>query len=449
MKILISCLLLVLFLDASIASCERSVLKELVSSKEKSIEQENIIVEQDIFSSLYEQLNQTLSGNLATVFRSEWKAKESFSNGIIYLKNILNRFHGSSSLLSKNKNEIEQLEHLRVQLSKAAEINGVRMRDLPGPSGSKDRTFTYYTKSILGKEGGKHQVRLRTYVRSLNLKKIGAGESVLGFFENSKFLIERGMEGDYYKLNLDNQVTYLNYSQLIARFGGEIIHFYPVHGKKLKLEVKTKLPDQMVSVSFPRLQGDNYVQKLSVGLTFSQAQQLFGTRGEGLNTKLNAIEAVASELRLSSPHQTLRTQAIFDVLREGLRQDPQFMEFTGATEYGRLALEVKLGEVNNDNLPIWAQTTLDFDMKVRQVYLDGHLINPRGIVELNRKEQTLAIDRLGDQLHIELKVPKYLVERALKNPSAVSPELKGLLDYYHELNVVNRGKFNYIINEAN
>ena len=125
------------------------------------------------------------------------------------------------------------------------------------------------------------------------------------------------------------------------------------------------------------------------------------------------------------------------------------MDFSGATEYGRLALEVKIGEKAENGDPIWVQTTMDFDMKVRGVYQQGRLLNPREVVRLNKKEHTMIVDRNSEQLHIELKVPKYLVERALHDPSSVSVELRELLGIYYELNIVNRGKFNYIIQEGN
>ena len=124
------------------------------------------------------------------------------------------------------------------------------------------------------------------------------------------------------------------------------------------------------------------------------------------------------------------------------------MDFSGATEYGRLALEVKIGDKTENGDPIWVQTTMDFDMKVRGVYHQGRLLNPREVVRLNKKEQTMIVDRNSEQLHIELKVPKYLVESALNDPSSVSLELRELLGIYHELNIVNRGKFNYIIQEG-
>ena len=109
----------------------------------------------------------------------------------------------------------------------------------------------------------------------------------------------------------------------------------------------------MESTSDRKLEGDKSIQKLSVGITYAEAIRLFGETGKAGVQKISLIEEIKRELRENSPHQTLRIEVIFDVLKEGLKHDQSFMDFSGTTEYGRLALEVKIGKKIERGYPIW------------------------------------------------------------------------------------------------
>ena len=125
---------------------------------------------------------------------------------------------------------------------------------MPGPEGASDRTFTYYTKSLLGRDGGKHQVRLRTYVRSLSVHFIKPGQIIKGFFEQNAFTIERSKHRDSYLFEIEgNQYNLSKQSYLKL---GETLYFTRPW-KKLKLEIKTRLPELMESSSYKKLEGDN------------------------------------------------------------------------------------------------------------------------------------------------------------------------------------------------
>lgn len=428
----------------AVGSCRVNGLQETIN---KVVQSGDIELTAENFNLLFDNLNKTLSGNLATVYRSEWKAKNTFAEAEQYLEKLAEFFHGDKTIAQSSKYGAQKIEDIRHQLSKIETENGLRIRDIPGPEGAIDRTFTYYTKSLSGKNGGKHQVRLRTYVRSIKLEDLKPGNKIFGFFEQSSFELIRSADGNTYYFNVGNSKHVLSKKQANRRFG-EMIYFYPPHGQSFKLEIKTRLPDEMISQHHPKLEGDNYVQKLSVGLSFPQALRLFGHKGKSFDVLIKQIEELKQEINQSKPHQILRTNAVFEVLIEGLKYDTTFLEFLGATEYQRLALEIKLGEKNDQGENIWAQTTIDYGMSVRSVYESGELLMPRLVSKRTTLNDILEVKREADETHIELKIPKYLVEIALENPDSISIELRKLIEFYHDLNVVNRGKFNYIIQES-
>ena len=103
--------------------------------RETKVTQKNFVVEQNVFERIYDNLNRTLSGNLATVFRSEWKAKNSFESGIAYLKKVIKKYHGTR-LLSPDKIGVDQIEHVRRALSLVSNPEALKIRDMPGPEGA-------------------------------------------------------------------------------------------------------------------------------------------------------------------------------------------------------------------------------------------------------------------------------------------------------------------------
>ena len=416
------------------------------------LEQEkNISISENQFLKYYNNLNRTLSGNLATVFRSEWKAKEDAAGAASYLDELIDYFSPEvKAQLKKKPTDGEDFFQDVVSAIKDRPDRSVGMRDPPPPKGSFDRTFTYYTKSIGDKSGGKHQVRLRRYLRTIDLDKIEKDTPVRGILDGQVHEIQK-IGKDKYKLKVGKKIDLTNNQmletsedlvltkqELESRYGSPaILYSYP-HAKKYKLEVKSRPHDSIGLDGHEKLQGQNYVQKLSVNLSDEQAQMLFGTANRSENL-LDQIRQLEESVLTDPKNEKERTQAVFDVLRLGAEKDSNFLKTRGSTEYKRYAFEVLLPD-KIDGKPVKIQTTFDTNMGTRNNYdTNGDFLSPIESIRLN---SLLSPKSAEEVFHIELKIPKALIERVEQGGG--SEQLKEILRIFNSYRVTNKGKFNHI-----
>ena len=91
-------------------------------------------IDKKSFLNYYNELNNTLSGNLATVFRSEWKTKESFDSGGTYLDQLIQNFGGNEKHDLRTKSGKEKIDHFVSLLKEKKHLGFIGMRDPPVPS---------------------------------------------------------------------------------------------------------------------------------------------------------------------------------------------------------------------------------------------------------------------------------------------------------------------------
>jgi hypothetical protein len=440
--------------DRTIASLNETQCSQIVKQFFPA-SNHNVAVSSQDFLRYYDDLNDTLSGNLATVFRSEWKAKEDYQQGATYLSDILIKFD-AESLVKKNakfsgKQFISRVvDHMR----EIEKIGKVSMRDPPPPIGSFDRTFTYYTKALTDGTGAKHQIRLRSYLRELVPNEMLTNIPVKGFYNGRyieiistghgqfKLITAPGFSSEKKEYIGDVTEKVLSLDQLKKEINNELTFYAYPHAKGFKLEIKTRPHDEVNHQDYEKLLGKNYVQKLSIDIDSADISLLFKDKhiknAEDMQTKLVLLKEKASK---NSKNSTDRINAIFNLLFDANELDSDFFVARGATEYRRYALELEVPDLI-DGEKVRIQTTFDYDMSVRHNYdTNGNFLDPFQSLA-NPVQKPFNKD---EDLHIELKVPKALVERAVNEK--VSDSFLELMKIFNSHQVTNKGKFKHIMNQ--
>ncbi|RZA00221.1 MAG: hypothetical protein EOP11_18560, partial [Proteobacteria bacterium] len=252
------------------------------------------------FDEITARLRKTLSGNLATVLRSEWKAKGAVAEANKYVSDLAQDFltPETRALVTKGLNPsskgyirtvakrlfdlAEEDKKLiaagKPPVLKNADLLGVR--DPAPPAGASDYTFTYYTRPVGDDAGGKHQIRVRNYLRVVNLKDMQAGVPVNAFAsDGSPLTLVRGAEPDTFQVIAGPKgqeiARKLSLAEVRQELGANPTLYAAPHGGKFKLEVKTRLKDSVSTEKYPALGGQNLVQKLDVSLSAEQVGALF------------------------------------------------------------------------------------------------------------------------------------------------------------------------------
>lgn len=440
------------------------------TSAKKSVETHKITIDEKQFDDSTQKLRATLTGKLATVWRSEWKAKLSVLESNQYVKELVeNQLSAESSKevlqgLDLHKEGFTRDVHERLfdlqSQGRATEADMLSVRDKPSPDGVKDVTFTYYTKAIQsGNEIGKHQVRIRTYVRNINLLEIKPHDLIEGYsLGGDKLSVQKldqeGFKIDITRSNGEVNSRVLSYVEAKNEFGEQISLLAP-HGKSFKLEVKTALNDEILDQKFPNLGGNHMVQKLDASLNYAQVQKLFAP----LKSKDNQLkkeesykrmDLIAAELVAKNPENKERINAVFDVMKIGVKNNSEYLSIEGATLYHRTAFESKSGY----------QSTIDRGQGVffGNMY-DVNLKNPINVIEKNNLLET----SVSDARHVEMKVPVTSISQVAgirfhdpkSAPEAkLSPADQSIIDavsIYSKFVKSNAhpGKFNYIKKNGN
>jgi hypothetical protein len=437
-----------------------------LSRIENSLPREVELSRED-FDGITNRLTNTLSGNLATVLRSEWKAKGGQADAGRYIHDLAEQFLSPATrrsvLRGLNPEEdgfVREVAGRLYRLEKAGKLrpeDRLFVRDPPAPAGVEDSTFTYYTRAVRDSDGGKHQLRIRNYVREVNLSEIAPGKAVEGIVrDGSTVRIARapGMGPAKFLVGSNGKEEVLNRAQIYDRFGNPPTFFASPHGKKFKLEVKTKLKDRVEGEAFANLAGNNLVQKLDVSLTFAQFQRLFGSSSA---PALERIAALKKELLAAPGADAARIGAVFELLEKATAADGDFLKLAGATRYSRSAFEIAVPDAIAGK-QVRLQTTVDRELAAYQELYrhDGSL---RGPEEAGRELAPVRPADPGEERHWELKVPKPLVAKSAgiseyENPGAAplievddkpaSEETNSVLARFSLCQVTNGGKFLHI-----
>jgi hypothetical protein len=377
---------------------------------------DKVVVKDQKYNSLLNNLRSTLTGKLATVWRSEWKTKLSIYRSNQYVFNLLNQNLSAQTLQAvlkdinpKSEGFVRQVHQRMYDLQKkglTTPEDKLSVRDAPPPTGATDSTFTYYTKPIVDAKGkAKHQPRIRTYLREVEFQKMSIDEAVTGSMADSSIVIFTRRGEDRFELNVNGESQFFNQAQLSSRFGKSFKMFAP-HGKSYKLEIKSALEDMIVSTQYQNLNGNHTVQKLDVTLTQAQVDFLFAPlngkfRKAQIEESQNRIETIIQQLITKDSNNEPRIRAIFDVMLEGVSGNSKFLEIEGATAYHRSAFESTTG----------FQTTVD---RNQGVYL-GDMYSPTGLknpVTVLKSNFRLATGE-EDARHVELKMPINILVDAL------------------------------------
>jgi hypothetical protein len=423
---------------------------------------DKVQVKQERFTNLLNNLRATLSGNLATVWRSEWKTKLSVVRSNEYVFNLVKQNLSKTTAdkvlkgLNPYKEGFTRQVHQRMYaLQKKGQTNTkdkLTVRDAPPPEGATDSTFTYYTKPLLDPTGqAKHQPRIRTYLREVNLSKMAVDVPVTGSFaDGSKISITKKHDGTF-DVDINGGLQTLTAAQMTERFGSNMKMFAP-HGKSYKLEIKSALDDVIQHPTYTNLNGNHNVQKLDVSLSQVQVNMLFGPlKGKtdaAKRTESKArIEKIVQEIVTKDPSLEARTKAIFAILLEGLAGNSNFLQMEGATAYHRSAFESTSG----------FQTTVD---RQQGVYL-GNMYSSLGLKDptVVLKQNARLATGEQDARHVELKLPINLVVDVIgvkfNDPNSANlvqhkPFEFGIIDNVVRLyngfvtNILHPGKFNYL-----
>lgn len=411
------------------------------------------------FDSITKELSATLSGNLATVLRSEWKAKGPLTQSNAYVQDLLGfltpgtRAEITAGLDPQREGYVRELS-ARLYKLRGREGDRLFVRDPPPPPGASDSTFTFYSRAVRDPAGGKHQLRIRNYLRRVDFDAIQAGVPVEGFSADgaSLFSIAKQPDGSLLvkttKGGVDT-IEQMPVAQARRQLGDPLVLFAAPHGKRFKLEIKTRLKEHVGDGAFPNLAGQNFVQKLDVNLSLRQLQTLFGASPLSATERLALIE---KDL-LSAPNVDIaRTKAVLRLIDSAAAADPAFLRLEGATQYSRSAFEIEVPD-QLAGAKVRVQTTVDRELGAfRKVYGEnGELLSP---TEVSADDTRLLrpADR-AEERHWELKVPKPLVERAAPvtapgnlqvEVEPVSADLNDVINRFSLCNVTNRGKFVHI-----
>jgi hypothetical protein len=370
-----------------------------------------VIVSEGIYKKLLINLRATLSGNLATVWRSEWKTKLSVNRSNQFVLDMVEKFLTPETreavllgLDPSTEGFVREFHDRLYWLQKEgrlSEKDELLARSPPAPPGAIDRTFTYYTQPLVaGGSGGKHQPRIRTYVRELVPTKMKNNVPVTGFNLAGQSISVTKLSAGIFEVRTENDsgrsVRKVSLAELRGEFGNPLYLVAP-HGRNFKLEIKTALRDEISSREHSLLDGDHMVEKLDVGLTWSQVKELFESDGP----VLARVEALKVRLISENPKLKPRIDAVFNVLVEGATQDPSFFQIIGATVYNRTAFESTSG----------FQSTVDREQGVASgnMYNNNLLKNP----PLAMRENQFLRNSDENARHVELKVPVTIVNLAL------------------------------------
>lgn len=428
---------------------------------------EKVTIPNATYNKEVSQLRETISGKLATVWRSEWKTKLTVTESNQYIIDLCKHFltpETSQAVLKGldiNSNAFTRKVHARLyKLQSSGKMKPgdiLAVRDKPGPEGSKDTTFTYYLKPLKMANGnGKHQVRIRTYLREIDFRDLKVGEMVDGFDNLSRQVNITKLDGDLIQVVINdakglvsNQTFRL--AEIIDQYGATLNLRAP-HGKNYKLEIKSALTDEISSAKYKRLGGDHMVQKLDVSLTEDQVQELFAPLNHASPQKqyfesMGRILKLEKSLLAKNPENAPRIKAVLDVLKEGVAQNPEFLLIEGATAYHRTAFETTTG----------LQTTVDREQSVYEgnMYASDKLKKPSTVKGNNKAYKPNA----KDARHVELKVPVTSMENTVgieyANPETApqagpktenDQKIEDMLSDYHRYvrSSLHPGKFNYI-----
>jgi len=420
------------------------------------------------------KLRATLSGKLATVWRSEWKAKLEVKNSNDYVFNLVKTFLAPETQafvlkgLDPAKEEFVRSIHERMyqlqQENRMSADDELLVRDPPAPAGALDRTFTYYTKPIVstGSEG-KHQIRIRTYLREVLPEKLPLAREVTGFDMNGRkvviiktaedtFVVATTVQDNVAHAAVASVAMTVSSDELRKKYGTPIYLFAP-HGKSFKLEVKTALTDEISPTDYPLLGGPHMVQKLDMNLSMTEVAQLFAAIPTSLPfesrvaVSLARIETIAQAAESQPPEMRARTLAVLSVMADGVRANANFLKIEGATLYHRTAFESKSG----------FQTTIDREQGVfaTNMYGSRGLKSPAQTMIQNTSLHT----GVADARHVELKVPVTVVAPMLgidfKIPPptlpattlAVQSKIRQAIDIYYPYvqSAKHSGKFGYLL----
>lgn len=376
------------------------------------------------FDSLTNKLRDTLAGKLATVWRSEWKAKLNRLRSNEFVLALLQQFLSQESFNAAigeglDLNDPQFVSKVHRNLFNLKKMNAVSsedhltVRDESPPQGVRDSTFTFYTNSL--KDGaGKHQIRVRTYLRQIEPEELDLQSPIkLVSLQGTEMNLTR-MDQDHFQLDFslggETRSEQLTSVQLRQRFGTLVFH--APHGNSYKLEVKTALKDEIGSHGSPVLAGNHMVQKLDLKLSFRQMHELFqsfrGSSSEQVfHESMSRIEALRAELLQQPTDEKTRARihAILEVLIEGVKSDSHFLVLAGATHYERSAFESSAG----------FQVTVDWNQLVYQgIYssepsgnlADARLMNPAEILQRGQR----FIPPAQSERHVELKFPVHAVK---------------------------------------
>ncbi len=423
---------------------------------------DKVQVEENRYVTLLKNLRATLTGKLATVWRSEWKTKLSVQRSNDYVNKLIKQNLSPETLEkvldgldSTSEGFTRQVHQRMFELQTKGETNTndkLTVRDAPPPEGATDSTFTYYTKPLIDAHGNaKHQPRIRTYLREVNFEKMTADVPVAGSLANgSKVTITKKSDG-LFDLHVNGESKILNLADMQTRFGTTFKMFAP-HGKSYKLEIKSALDDIIQSPKYKNLNGNHNVQKLDVTLSQSQVDMLFATLKSKTAAERQAesqarLEKLTQEIIAKDPALEARAKAIFAVLAEGIAGNPNFLQIEGATAYHRSAFESTAG----------FQTTID---RSQGVYL-GNMYSAKGLKDPTYvlKNNSRLVTGDADARHVELKLPINLVvdvmgvkfsdkeSRALVQSQPFDrPVIENVVSLYDGFvtSLLHPGKFNYL-----
>lgn len=453
----------------------------LINSRFDQNSDATIFISHEQFEILTNRLRATLTGKLATVFRSEWKTKLSVKESNDLVNSFMQSFLSENSRqelingLDVRKPSFTRIIHKRLfelKDSLKGPSEHLDVRDAPPPPGTIDTTFTFYLKGIKDNSAhgeGKHQVRIRNYVRMVNVKELSQlkiNQSIDGFSaDGGKFAIVKINDNQFQVGDPAANPQIFTMAQIKDQLGAEIKLFAP-HGGKYKLEVKTSLLDKISSQRFNKMGGYHMVQKLDVSLSPQQMTKLFGplknkTSLGRQSESIERIENLKAQLIRKNPENEQRIIAIFEVLREGVLADSEYLLIEGATWYHRSAFESDLG----------FQLTVDRRQGVthHEVYFDENqnldavnptktLLNPMEIMD---KAHFLYADSSAAR-HVELKIPFFAVRDLLgldfSSPDTVAniqtqsanEDLIRAVEIYDRYvkNSDHAGKFHYLLSHG-
>lgn len=376
---------------------------------------DKVLVKDSKYNSLLNNLRSTLTGKLATVWRSEWKTKLSIYRSNNYVFNLLNQNLSAATLQAvlkginpRSEGFVRQVHQRMYDLQKkglTTPEDKLSVRDAPPPTGATDSTFTYYTKPLVDTKGNaKHQPRIRTYLREVDFNKMAIDEPVNGTMADTSVVAFTRRGEDRFELNVNGESQFFTTAELTKRFGRTFKMFAP-HGKSYKLEIKSALEDVITSQYYKNLNGNHTVQKLDVTLTQAQVDFLFapfkGNSKTQIEESQKRIDTIIQQLIVKDPANEPRIRAIFAVMLEGIYNHPKFLEIEGATAYHRSAFESTTG----------FQTTVDRNQGVYlgDMYSDTGLKNPVNVLKHNFRLATGE----EDARHVELKMPINILVDAL------------------------------------